>query len=324
MTTVRVGTLTAGSVVAHLSARLKEYTNKVIPPDVWYEIMNAKVDMIHELMADKDRAIYKDSATLGAFSGGSKSGGMIPGGEAYSATYANSTKTITLPAENFSNGGFSPDITSALLIPVGSLVIAKVQAGGAYMKLGKVVSTPSATTIIIDNAWGTYAGFDLMVCVFAWDTSDSIKISDEAFYRYIDQILSIYDGTLGDECINAITLANFRGLVKRSLAFNYKNTIIWVRDGEYLYFAKGSGISAYGTRTIYYSRLPYSVTTDTDILDLPKSQNDLFYSVCLLAGLQTLKTPIPQDLKSAENQIAAMKASKEKEIADLLSNKGDN
>lgn len=136
--------------------------------------------------------------------------------------------------------------------------------------------------------------------------------------------MSIYDSGIADECIDAGTLSNFWGIKKRNLAYNYIDSIIWIRDGEYLRFAKGSNVTSYGTRTMYYTRKPYPVSADADYIDLPPSQMDLLYKLCMLDGLQVIQVPIPDELKSAEGQISAMRSAKEEEIAKYLLNKSDN
>jgi hypothetical protein len=313
----RVGTQTAGSVIAHLTARLKSYTKKDITQDVWYELINAKTYLIHELMASKDRAIYKDLATLTS----SSYKGFFA---AYSAS---TTIDATRKIVHFHNVTMSAISTVANDMINGNAIIVNestglmmeneiesVVFGSGIADVTFKTALPAAFTTITEI--GLYAT--------ARSSSESILISGESYYKMLDQILSIYDSGIADECISVDTLSDFRGMVKRQLTYTLKNSIIWTRDGEYIYFAKGSSITSYGTRTMYYTRKPYSVTADADLIDLPDHQLDLLYSLCMLAGLQTIKVPIPSELKTAESQIGAMKAAKEQEMTQLLKNQGDN
>lgn len=318
-----IGSVTAGAVVAHISALLKEYTSKTLNPKTWREIINAKSYMIQELMADKDRAIYKAKAVLTEANPGS--GGIVLVGD--NATYTNSTRTVYIPAGVWSGGGFTTDITDATDLAVGSPVIIHQAAGGANLSLITYIeSITNATSFVVKDAYGVSLGAgDLQLVVHnGADTSEAINISSLTDYAYIDQILSIHDSGIDDECINAETLANFRGMKKKHLPYNFSDSIIYCRDGQYVYFAKGSDISSYGTRTMYYSRKPYPVSSDSDYIDLPDSELDMLYKLCMLQGLQTLQVPIPAELQSAMQQFAASREAKKTEIDKLILNQGDN
>lgn len=318
----RVNTVnTLGSAVAHITGRLKEYTQKTVPPNLWKEIINTKVDMIHEVLGTKEKAIYKDTQILSLAAGGE--GITYSAGNVAGVHYTNSTKTLAIPAEVF-GGSQSAGLDDCTDIPVGAIVVMRVAAGDAYLHVTKVASITSTTALVLEDAFGSDQDDTFDLCIIVGNTASDIQISTLANYKYIDQIISIYDSGIADECIDAGTISNFWGIKKRNLAYNYIDSIIWVRDGEYLRFAKGSNISAYGTRTMYFTRKPYPVSVDADYIDLPPSQMDLLYKLCMLDGLQVIQVPIPDELKSAEGQISAMRSAKEEEIAKYLLNKSDN
>ncbi len=311
---------TLGSAVAHITGRLKEYTQKTVPPNLWKEIINTKVDMIHEVLGTKDKAVYKDTQVL---TPAGSQGGLVTSGN--SCTYTKTTKVLYIPAGLWA-GLFSTGLTDATTLPVGATVVLHLTTSGDIMWVTKIASITDATHIVLEDDYGTSLGsddFDLVIH-FGDETSETFTISSLTCYKYIDQIISIYDSGITDECIDAGTISNFWGIKKRNLAYNYIDSIVWIRDGEYLRFAKGSNISAYGTRTMYYTRKPYPVSVDADYIDLPPSQMDLLYKLCMLDGLQVIQVPIPDELKSAEGQISAMRNAKEEEIAKYLLNKSDN
>lgn len=316
----RVNTVnTLGSAVAHITGRLKEYTQKTVPPNLWKEIINTKVDMIHEVLGTKEKAIYKDREILSA---PTMTGGMVSGSLS-AATYTNATKTVYIPtgiwASYFSN------LASASALPIGTIVLLRDDRGGQVLHYSSVLSITDATHFVINDAYGSDMSASAFgIALLVGTTSDDVLLSGQTYYKYIDQILSIYDSGIADECIDAGTISNFWGIKKRNVAYNYKDSIIWVRDGEYLRFAKGSSVTSYGTRTMYFTRKPYPVSVDADYIDLPPSQMDLLYKLCMLDGLQVIQVPIPDELKSAEGQISAMRSAKEEEIAKYLLNKSDN
>ena len=281
--------------------------------------------MMHELFSTKDRDKYKDRVTL-TFNLVHNAKGLYTVGFVAGMAYTNSTKVLTLPAGVF--GGYSSigwDDCSD--IPVGSLVIIRQEAGGADPFVTRVASVTDTTHIVLEDAYGSNLTSDFDVCILGnWVdfSSESIYIGGETWYKGLDQILSMYESGTAKECVNAETLSNFRGMKKKQMAYSYKNTIIYVRDSEYLHFAKGSGVSSYGTITMYYTRKPYALTQDSDLIDLPDSSLDILYKLCMLQGLQTLQVPIPVELQSANALIMGHMKSKDSEINSLLTNKGDN
>jgi hypothetical protein len=313
----RVNTVnTLGSAVAHITGRLKEYTQKTVPPNLWKEIINTKVDMIHEVLGTKEKAIYKDSETLTSSS--------------YKGFFSTHNASDTIDATR--KILHLADVTKASVAPSDNdMINGKViihDTGDNDMMENEIESMTFGTgtaEVTLKTALPvafTIDEFDIFAV--AVNSDDNITISGLTCYKYIDQIISIYDSGITDECIDAGTLSNFWGIKKRNLAYNYIDSIVWIRDGEYLRFAKGSNVTSYGTRTMYYTRKPYPVSADADYIDLPPSQMDLLYKLCMLDGLQVIQVPIPDELKSAEGQISAMRSAKEEEIAKYLLNKSDN
>lgn len=321
---MRVGEVKAGAAVAHVNALLKNYTTENINPEIWMEIFNRKQAKIHEVMSNTDRAIYKMDAVLTAASNTNGANLAYGGYSSVNNNYSSSTKILTLRKSDINGSLPSPmNIT-------GMVLIARNTTNNQYSihkPVSVVVNNNTTLSLLMDhNGVLTSINTDdgSIMMKFGYSEDEKIIISGYTWYRFIDQVLSVYDSGIADECVNAKTLSNFRGIVKSNLSYNYKNSIIWVRDGEYMLFAKGSGIASYGVRTMHFSRKPFPVTSLNEEIDLPWHLMDLFYSLCMLEGLQVLTVPIPQELKSAESQVGQMQNAKEKEISDLLKNKTDN
>jgi hypothetical protein len=306
---------TLGSAVAHITGRLKEYTQKTVPPNLWKEIINTKVDMIHEVLGTKEKAIYKDRETLSS----SSYKGFFSTANA-SDTIDSTRKILHLAAVTMT----TPTASATDMIN-GNAIITNLTNVICENEIESVVFDTGVADVTFKTALNVaFVITDISIYATARVSDSDILISGLSNYKYIDQIISIYDSGIADECIDAQTISNFWGIKKRNLAYNYIDSIVWVRDGEYLRFAKGSNVTSYGTRTMYYTRKPYPVTADADYIDLPPSQMDLLYKLCMLDGLQVIQVPIPDELKSAEGQISAMRSAKEEEIAKYLLNKSDN
>ena len=316
----RVGKYTAGAIQSTITSRLKSYTKKDVNAELWLDIINAKVDMIHEVLSSKDKAIYKDkvnlvSAIYKGFTAEADAGNTIDATNKILHLHKVTMSAVTTIAADMLNG--------KVLISCNL---------GAYIFENEIESivfgTDTADVVLKTPITPSFASLidEFVVIATSVNSEDNIIISGETWYKMVDQILSIYDSALNDECVNAETISNFYSMRKTQMGSDrpYRNSILYVRDGETLMFTRGAGRTAYGTRTMHYTRKPYSCTADTDIVDIPNANLDLLYSLCMLAGLQTIQVPIPSELKSAESQVTAMQSAKEKELAEQLANKGDN
>lgn len=311
----RVGTITCGQLISNLTSRLKEYTSKTITSETWRQIINAKVNMVHEVMGTKDKAIYEDNVII---SGNSSTATILTG----MATINPNSNIINLNCSGGiaylgSGGGTTIGLKGALIfLPTSGVNYLLEAISGSYS------TTTHLGTAVLKQTYNVDEGVPFYL--YVGSTDDKIDLSSQSYYKQIDQILSIHDNVLDDEYVRCDTINDFFGFKKKQLPYNYCDSVAWIRDGENLLFAKGKNITGYGVRTMYYTRKPYDVTSDTDIVDMPASNIDLITSLCLLAGIQTLKVPIPNELKSAENQIAAMQKAKDKEISAILNNIPEN
>lgn len=318
----RIGNLTAAEVISHVTFRLKDYTSDDIPPLGWLELINAKVTSIHELMGPKDRAIYKDSAVLDVIGNYQGMGYAVTEVDAANS-FTHSSKILNLQANVYTSG--VPTVQSLM----NATVILMHDSGLVQIihktEIESVITITSGIQVVLKDSYGmNIGGMELQCMISCNGNNNLVHIGNMSCFKYIDQITVITDSGIDDECIDAKTFKNFLGMKKKNLPHTYRQSIIYAREGEYLHFAKGSDVSAYGTRTMYFTRNPYPVTTETDIVDIPVAHQDLLFKLLMIDGLHTIKVPIPQDLAGVKNDMAAMKQAKDKEIAMLIDNKPDN
>lgn len=318
----RLSNKTAAEFQADIIARLKSYTTKDITGILWNRLINVKVDMIHELMSSKDKEVYKDHVVLN-MDFGTKPGGFLSGVD--EQCFINGDN-LYIADSFFSGGYFSPAINSIDDISVGSIVWLKKQEGGTSPYTGRVTAVDIPTKKLVLSPTPPAAGylFDCMIIAGSVvGTADDIYIAGETWYKYIDQIQSIYCTGNEEEAILCESISQFFG-IKKLVNYNHTDSIICVRDGEYLKFIKGSGVSEYGTRTMYYTRRPYAIASDTDCIDIPNANMDLLFKLCMIDGLTTIKVPIPEELAGAKSQIAEMQNAKDKEIVEFLAKRSSN
>ncbi len=316
-----VGNKTVGQFVSEVTTRLKSYTKKDLTPIVWLSMINDKVNELHGLLSIKDRDVYKDRVVL-TDPQNVQQGGVVDFNMA--CTYTDSTRIVYIPAARFSDASFSSGITSASLIPVGSVVMFQLAEGGNNVFISEVESVPNATSIKLKTAYGGNLAADYFRLVVIIPASlDIFNIGNYAYYPKIDMIHSIYSSGIADECKEADTMSDFRGMVKRHLQYTQRDCILWTRDAELLYFASGPDVANRGTLTMYYYRKPELVTDDNSVIDFPPENMGLLVDMCMLAGLQTIEVPIPAELKSSESKVDKLRVAKAAELAEKRANKSD-
>lgn len=101
--------------------------------------------------------------------------------------------------------------------------------------------------------------------------NDNIDISSFDKYQDIDKITHIEfsDDRAGvyGKCTE-VSEAEFGNLKYKINTSSYKDSIIWYRKGDILYFAKGIGIEDYGIRTIFYTRISTKAINYDSVLDI--------------------------------------------------------
>ena len=317
----RLGTYTAGAVIATVTSRLKDYTKKSITDPLWFDIINSIVDELYELSGTKDKAEYRDRAVL---SSGSIYGISKESGGSANDNYVPATRLLTLRKSECHQN----TVTGSEL--VGGLLVWFFDAGSGSNDSGvaniTALNTPAGTDYVFELdrdialdgfTAGDFKGGDQSVVLTQTGTADEVDIGALSIYKSIDDITMINDATSG-EC-HEFSEKDFRGITN-PLYQNptYDDSIIYFRDGEYLRFYKGANIASYGVRTMYFTRMPYKVTALTDLVDIRDTNIKLLYDLAILAGLQTLKVPIPQELMKAEGRLDNMRKRRDEEIAKMV------
>lgn len=102
--------------------------------------------------------------------------------------------------------------------------------------------------------------------------NDTINMAVLDFEK-IDKITAITYGS-GKPCIEKKE-REFYNIKAYGSNSNYKNEVIWHRQGTILYFLKGSSIASYGVRTIWYTRLPDKAIRFDDYIDVKDTDLNL-------------------------------------------------
>lgn len=310
---------TFGKALYHMTMRLKEYTDQTITPQGWAEILNLKVPQAQAILNLKNSEEYKEPIVLSMNSW--TAGGWWP--VSSGINYNHTTKVLTVPTLGFGNY-FSLDFGHfGITNPVG----ARVFFSPDFSATGIFETYVSKK---IDNNNVELADFDLdaldgeipggMVIPMGINT---INIGLYAMYKNIREITLIESNVYG-ECVKK-DKTEFLNITKPPIGTyhaHWKKRIIWCRDGELLKFGKGD-LAEFGTLTMWIARTPYEVNIDTpdEFLDARDEDMNIIFDMCLLTGLETLKIPIPENLKSTEAEINKLIQANEAQKAKLLTGK---
>lgn len=311
---------TFAKALDHLVMRLKEYTDENIGPQGWADLLNLKLMQAQGLLNLKNSVEYKEPLVVVPTAD-------TPGGWWNSVTvdFNATTKVLTIPNGIFGSS-FSPDFTNFNAVNVlGARVFFAPDLSAAGIFEAYIVRVIDNNNVEL-NSNANIGGLDSNVGgLVTPGNSDSVNIGNYGIYKNIREIAQIESNVYG-ECIKK-TKGEFLNITKPPIGSyhsHWTKRIIWTRDGELLKFGKGE-LSSYGTLTVWIFRTPYEVdiSKPNEYLDARDDDMNIIFDMCLLAGLETLKIPIPQNLKSSEAQINQLIAANEKQKAKLLTGKDE-
>ena len=131
----------------------------------------------------------------------------------------------------------------------------------------------------------------------------------------IDKIIKVVDATEG--LVSEKKDLEFENLSNNTM---YVNSVFYNYYGETLFLFKGSSVSAWGTLTLYYYRLPAFVTADGDYIDMKDNYIPLLIDKCYIDVYARGKMQPPQtildNIKNATANIRSINAEKEAVITD--------
>ncbi|MCC6867040.1 MAG: hypothetical protein IT280_12870 [Ignavibacteria bacterium] len=308
---------TLGKALYHMTMRLREYTDQTITPQGWAEIINLKIPQAQAVLNLKNSEEYKEPIVItpSEYTAGGKWDSEV--------TYVPATKQLTVTNTGFANY-FSVDFINFITTnPVGARVFMfpDFSATGifeAYVKKVISANTVELSEGIPDDILTVQPG--LMVIP---GNSSTVNLALLSIYKNIREIVLIESNVYG-ECVSK-PKTEFLNITKPPLGSYHSHwlkRIIWCRDGELLKFGKGT-LTEFGTLTAWINRIPYEcdINYPDEYLDARDEDMNIIFDMCLLTGLETLKIPIPENLKSTEAEINKLIQANEAQKAKLLTGK---
>lgn len=217
-----------------------------LPDFTRYELINRVEEVVQGQFADVVAEAYMDYTT------------MVPdptAGKYYVSGASWDVDLMQLTATMDTN------FTSA---DVGKFVVFN---NGATVYCGTIISRQSNTVVTLQGDNLPAADIVTVTYVLVLNTlpsGDTLDVSSVKLLRYGNQLNLQLRSTLTNTVVN-FPREGFPGFITTG---KNRNTIIWALVGTTLYLKKGDSLSTYGTLTLWYPRLPLTVSADTDNIDL--------------------------------------------------------
>lgn len=228
----------------------------------------------------------------------------------YSATvrqgagYTSSTKTIA----STSHGLTSADVGKRIVFWDDGDPITKV----GIAEIVSIVDDDSFTVSVATGADITSPACDY--AVFSAHSGTSIDLSS----LKIDKIIKLVDSTNGP--VAAAKDDAFDNLANNDM---YDNSVMYNYFGETLYLFKGADVSAWGTLSLYYYRLPTLLSADGDYVDLRDKYVPLLIDKCYLEVYTRGKKGAPQTVvDNVKNATAFIRGANTEKEAKIMERKG--
>jgi hypothetical protein len=214
-----------------------------------YNLINRAIQIISGQFYDLMAESYMTDTAINYATGGKYDAGT-------SGTYTAATHLVTLNSP-------SASLTSA---DIEKLVVFRIST---TIYVGKVLSVASTSTFVFDGDLfpatdGTIVNGSLSICSTVV-LNDTVSLSGINIMRTGQNIRL----DLASTTTNTVKAVSQRDLDTFRTGGSNSKTIVWCLSGDSINLKKGDGLTSYGTMTLHYPRVPYSVSADTDYIDLP-------------------------------------------------------
>lgn len=212
-------------------------------------------------------------------------------------TYNASTKTVTKSAHGFTDTDIGKRIIVYFSSPIDSLAISTIEDITDINNFTLADSFSGYTAISSFALLSAHSGTNL-------DLS-SLKI---------DKIIKVVDSTNG--LVGPTPDFAFENLAGID---DYDDSVFYNHFGESLLLFKGSNVSAWGTLTVYYYRLPVLVSADADYIDMKDKHIPLLIDKCKLELYELANMMPPKELsQSVESKTQLIRQANDSKLQTIM------
>lgn len=316
----------AGEVIASVRTRLQDFTEERFPKKEILKLINECQDELQEMSGTKEEPQYRDSVIIPMSKRVDSLGGT-------GASYTNSTKRVIIPLSgtgitwNGDADGFDASWVGAVVtIWIGTNTSSSTELPNSPDSLSPggqryntvVKSYVNSTTLELESTGYTLPATDLSggsfnVTIQLIDNAvDSVDLAQLSNFTRIDRITSI-ESSLAGICIEKDE-KQFKALKRYSADESpYVDDIIWMRQGDIIYFCKGANLSSYGTRILNHIRLPLKCANYNSYVDTKETMIPMLKEMILVRIFASLKLSIPPEFSATAQKLGLMKKAVEEE-----------
>lgn len=264
-----------------LRVLVNEVTKEKIQDKTIMRIVNKNILDIAEMLNGATAPDYGTTAILSDVS--SSVAAVVT-----SAQYTNSSRTVIKASHGFT------------VSDIGKRVVLYNSAFTTNMLIAEIESITDASKFVITKAYGgDIAAGQAAYAVFSAHSTTTLDVSS----LKIDKIIKLTDSING-----TVIPANDFDFDNLANTDEYENSVFYNHFGETLFLFKGSGVSAFGTLTLYYYRLPMLVSDASSGIDLKDKYIPLLIDKCKIDILELVNKIAPKELvQSVESKTQLIK-----------------
>lgn len=326
----RLGTYKLGNLIADLrEGPLKQHTQEYIQDELLKKYFNEALYEYYDLGGAKDTDEYSDTVQVPIIE-------KVVANASTGSSYVSATRTLTLPVEDdnitWENcEGFNDNwVGNRITITDTSTDTDYLVTIESYQGTSGGFTMVSITDeVVVPNI----AEADLLVQgqTSADMEADDIDLTKYIYFKRIDHIVRMVSlpdtgrkvKTAG-QCIGPPVISNRNfDAIKISMKGGYSNfkyNVIWLREGEKLRRAIGSGLTTYGICKITVTLLPAKMDDMEDLLDCKDTSKPTIDRISRIKAVQSLTkeqitTPISAEDISWYQELTGSKQAKAEEKA---------
>jgi len=308
----KLGSYTLGSLYSDCQDMMSVYTDEDINLPLFTKTINRVVYKLNELSGLKDAEKYKERVEVPVIKSVTAEGvtgsGFVSADNALTLPYAGAAWINEETGFNdfwVSAEGTLLDSDSGLIYAIRITAITDSENVLVVSKTGDVIPNIAAADLVVN------------LTTQIKKETDVINLAMLPGYKHIDRIEKITYTTVAGSTneqdkrrvIFPVDTNQFDGMKQSE---NYKRSVLAYQEGEYLYFAKGSGISKYNERYIHVVSMPEPMVEESDYIDVTNSNIPQVLDatmVILYRGIEPekIKKAMPQELLNWWKELEAGK-----------------
>lgn len=269
---LKLGSETLGKIIDDIQDTCLLYTEEPIPYPLWVTNLNEAVYELFDLSGWRKLSEYRDSVPIPILKKvysntvtGSNYNALlfvltVPAGAIWTNAIGFDSNWMGADGRTGARGQIS-NLSTGISYPV--VVTAVMDANNVTIApLGAVPPSITATNLVVN--------LDTTVN----NEANDIDLTLLPDYKNLDRLEKITSTAVrnglcvfGEDEMGQLKCSSKNFEVMKNSS-NYKDQVIGYRQGELIRMSRGSNLTTYGTRTLYFTTYPVAMVEDTDLIDV--------------------------------------------------------